>query len=607
MKLTKVIIENFRGYKHATEIPFDSLTTLIGKNDAGKSTILDALAIFFEDENVKIESSDANVFSGSKNVSITCEFIELPSVIDLDAGEKTSLQEEYLTYEKDTLRIKKVYDCSKSKISPDVYIIANHPTANNAKDLLLLKEKDLQKKVKELVGPNGPQKGNPIMRKSIWNSIGNLELSIVNIPATKADGAKNIWAKLESLLPTFALFQSDRNSTDSDDEVQNPLKAAIQEAIKEVQSDIETIVNKVREKVETIANETHNALQTINPSLASELTPRFSPPTATKWNSLFSIAMDTEAGISLNKRGSGVRRMILVGFFKAEADRKQRENLNSKDIIYAIEEPETAQHPNNQKILIKAFQDLASNDHCQVILTTHSPALAGELPTDSIRFIDKNGEGEPVIKYSDESVFQSIANTLGIFADTNRNVKLIICVEGPTDVIALKAFSKCLRERDSSVIDLENDPRVLIVPLGGSTLKYWVELNYLKNLQCPEFHIYDNDVRTYQTSIEGVNRRANGSYGTLTKKYEIENYLHPDAIYNFYEIRINTNEQGVPKRFGVAYASKNNLDGPMGDTKSKTYLSKAFQNAMTYDLLMKQDSEGEVKGWFDKIKEMVER
>ena len=28
-------------------------------------------------------------------------------------------------------------------------------------------------------------------------------------------------------------------------------------------------------------------------------------------------------------------------------------------VIYAIEEPETSQHPNNQKILIKAFEELA--------------------------------------------------------------------------------------------------------------------------------------------------------------------------------------------------------------------------------------------------------
>jgi hypothetical protein len=47
MKLKSIILENFRAYKDRTEIQLDNLTVLIGKNDAGKSSVLDALDIFF--------------------------------------------------------------------------------------------------------------------------------------------------------------------------------------------------------------------------------------------------------------------------------------------------------------------------------------------------------------------------------------------------------------------------------------------------------------------------------------------------------------------------------------------------------------------------------
>ena len=609
MKLRKLFIKNFRGFKEETEISFENLTTFIGKNDAGKSTILEALAIFFNSDVVKIEPTDANVSSGSTEVSITCEFTNLPDEIDLDAGEKTSLKEEYLTFAEDTLRIKKIYNCSKAKVTSEVYIVAQHPDTDGVDDLLSLKEKDLQKKVKEIVGDSGPQKGNPLMRKAIWNATQNLSLSEKDILVTKGDGAKSIWSKLELYLPIYALFQSDRSNSDSDDEVQNPMKVAIQKAIKEVQEDIDKIVETVRQKAVSIADETKNALESINPALAGELTPYFSAPVPSKWNSLFSISMNTENGISLNKRGSGVRRMVLVGFFKAEADRKTKgdDSQKNRDIIYAIEEPETAQHPNNQKILIKSFLDLANDDHSQVVLTTHSPALAGELPTNSLRFVDKKEDGCPAVDCGDDSVIKKIAETLGVFADPNNTVKALICVEGPTDVVALKSFSRCLREHDQSVIDLENDNRVLIMPLGGSILKYWVDMNYLRNLNRPEFHVYDNDVRTYQGSIDSVNNRRDGSYGTLTRKYEIENYLHTDAIKEQYGVEINTDEKGVPKNFGEAYAIKYGLDHPMGDTKSKTKLSKVFEEKMSYDLLMQRDPDGEIKGWFDKIKEMVGR
>ncbi|MCG2957846.1 ATP-binding protein, partial [Escherichia coli] len=106
-------------------------------------------------------------------------------------------------------------------------------------------------------------------------------------------------------------------------------------------------------------------------------------PTNSKWVGLFNVGLNTD-NIPLNKRGSGVRRLVLVSFFKAEAERLLSEK-NKQSIIYAIEEPETAQHPNNQKILQSAFVTLANEDNCQVLLTTHSPGFACDLPSDSIR------------------------------------------------------------------------------------------------------------------------------------------------------------------------------------------------------------------------------
>ena len=47
MKLKRLYLENFRIYKNLVSIDFEDITTFIGKNDAGKSTILEALEIFF--------------------------------------------------------------------------------------------------------------------------------------------------------------------------------------------------------------------------------------------------------------------------------------------------------------------------------------------------------------------------------------------------------------------------------------------------------------------------------------------------------------------------------------------------------------------------------
>ena len=47
MKIKKIILDNFRAFKHA-EIDFSNFNCIIGKNDTGKSTILAALEWFFD-------------------------------------------------------------------------------------------------------------------------------------------------------------------------------------------------------------------------------------------------------------------------------------------------------------------------------------------------------------------------------------------------------------------------------------------------------------------------------------------------------------------------------------------------------------------------------
>ena len=58
MRLKQIKINNFRGYKDETIVDFDNLTAFIGKNDVGKSTILEALEIFFNNKMVVCEKNN---------------------------------------------------------------------------------------------------------------------------------------------------------------------------------------------------------------------------------------------------------------------------------------------------------------------------------------------------------------------------------------------------------------------------------------------------------------------------------------------------------------------------------------------------------------------
>lgn len=98
MHLQSVKLTNFRGYRATTAIPIDeAMTGIVGRNDYGKSTILEALAVFFETEGAKADKSDMNCFSlaeGVEQFEIACEFDGLPEALVLDENVETTLAQE---------------------------------------------------------------------------------------------------------------------------------------------------------------------------------------------------------------------------------------------------------------------------------------------------------------------------------------------------------------------------------------------------------------------------------------------------------------------------------------------------------------------------------
>ena len=67
------------------------MTTFIGKNDVGKSTIFEALEIFFNNKLVVADNDDFCVHSKSDVFTISCEFSNLPDQIVIDENVSTTL------------------------------------------------------------------------------------------------------------------------------------------------------------------------------------------------------------------------------------------------------------------------------------------------------------------------------------------------------------------------------------------------------------------------------------------------------------------------------------------------------------------------------------
>ncbi|MFQ9893870.1 MAG: AAA family ATPase, partial [Emergencia sp.] len=120
---------------------------------------------------------------------------------------------------------------------------------------------------------------------------------------------------------------------------------------------------------------------------ANTLNPVIPPANSLKWADVFkNVSITSDENIPINKRGSGSKRLILLNFFRAEVERRQND-INATSVIYAIEEPETSQHSENQKKLIQALIALANAANTQVIITTHSATIVKELGFNNIRII----------------------------------------------------------------------------------------------------------------------------------------------------------------------------------------------------------------------------
>ena len=106
------------------------------------------------------------------------------------------------------------------------------------------------------------------------NHVDSLQLEDVEIDVTKVD-EKSIWNQLKNYMPLYSLFQSDRKNGDGDSEIQDPMKLATQEILKEasILEALNDVAKKVSERLQEVADGTCEKLREMNPEIAQTLNP----------------------------------------------------------------------------------------------------------------------------------------------------------------------------------------------------------------------------------------------------------------------------------------------------------------------------------------------
>lgn len=617
MKIKKLILENFRAFYGRVEIPIDDFTVFIGKNDQGKSSILEAIDIFFNEGKgvVKIEESDLNKkakVEENNEFKIGLIFKELPKDLVIDATNPTSLSDEYLLNQDRDLEIWKTFKNGKPQ---KTFIKCSHPANDEfLKSLMQKKIKELQDFVKQntIDSSSIDKRKSADLRRIIRNNYqqrdGELKLEILDIGIDE-EGVKDIWNNLKNYMPIYALFHSDRKNLEQDDEIQDPLKIKVEEIFRrqDIQSKLQEIAQEIDKETNEIAKSTIDKFKEIVGNTNSvELKPNIPDVGSLKWKDVYkNIGFVTDNEVPLNKRGSGIRRIVLMSSFLAEAERKITDTSSKANIVYAIEEPETSLHPDFQMILIDSLKKLSDDGKHQVLLTTHSPAFVRLIDTSSIRYIEQTN-GEVKINIFDEQVFNKIVKNLGLLPNIG---KVIICVEGKNDenfLIKINQNIDELKEIINLKEKIESD-LLAILPMKGSNLGDYISRYVLKNTNAIEFHLYDKDTDDkYKKNIEDVNNRRDGSYGALTNKREIENYVPKGLIEEEFAITLdnidesNWDNEDIPKKIQAKVSN-------MNENAIKERLCGKVASKITKEHLEKLNSWEEIEGWFNKIKDFCDK
>ena len=280
MRLVKLSLRNFRCYGPQIDLNISDLTSIIGKNDVGKSAILEALDAFFNDnidrEDLCVDSEDNPV------IEITCYFEEVPEEIVIDSREITSTADEGLLNSNNQLEIKKQITFSGRK-STATYLVANQPSDPSLENLLSLNQTALKQLAETLnIDLDGVDKRkNPQIRKRIRDEVGagrsEQEVKIEGGLGT-GDNRREVYKTIKGLLPIYCLFKNDKTFDDKDGDIKDPMQAAIEEAL--ALEDIQELLNQIEERVRVystdVAERTIQKLKYFDEEISENLKSEFS-------------------------------------------------------------------------------------------------------------------------------------------------------------------------------------------------------------------------------------------------------------------------------------------------------------------------------------------
>lgn len=530
MYISNLKITNYRGVKETRTINLARFSSVVGKNDAGKTIVLNAIATFLDIRNFKITPTDFNDLSKPIEFEFRLTSDSMAELLKTKVKSKVKKTDGLDEFINDVIFDNSIVYKRVATTSGGAWAeekIQVNDFENSEIQGLYFKSDEEITAIVEKFGIVIPVEGRG--RNSKAEKIKYIKEHFKNEPRA------NFWLpddmKVSSLFPEVEMFKADYG-LEADTKFKTATVTEIEDYFNRAEERLQQFKNEINDEMKKEANILKSYMQEYASSLKDiDISPNVSWKDAIKSVDVSFKFDGDEKFIPMTHKGTGYRRLFMVARFRYLAEKSKGNN-----IIYLIEEPETFLHPTAQQDLLNALKELSYEN--QVVTTTHSPVFAGATHVEGVVLCTKTTQSnyENAVAGNEQGFLFKIIDELGIKPSFNLrdNFEKILFVEGQDDAIFYKLIAQHLLESDLS--------KVLILPCGGSSVESFINIEYFKKNGRELYLLLDSDkglkIRDpkkpllQQQIIDNFNNNFGKAYSL--KKSNIEYYFHPSALKRYY-------------------------------------------------------------------------
>lgn len=503
MYLKTVMVKNFRSLKDVT-VNLDENTVLIGENNAGKTSFMDAVRIaltrvsgryYFEDYDYYMDKEICSP-KDSDGIEIILVFSE-------------RFSEEWDGYIMETLGEAVQYIGNETELASIIVKVSSK--YNNVTNELETKGCFLNKDFQEITGK--------VQNK--LNTFYNL------VPIFYMQALRNIKDTFNNKSPLWGKFLKKANiPQDKLMELQNGIETLNKDII---DNDVNlTKLVKALEEIQKVLDFQGEDLVSINalPIKSWDLLSK----AQLVLNNINHISFPVE------KHGQGTQSVTTILLFKAYIN-ILLEELNSKEAeaILMLEEPEAHLHPHAIRSVEKVLTELK----CQKIITTHSPYFLQNINLLNIRLFKKNKGATEVIKINQNVkipfviIPPKLHMVVGTFSDVFKlnEEKKELTILKPLSPQLISSLKGCCRDIDIDIDKYIDESRNIFTEEELYDLNIYVQRTRGDILFARKWILYEGQTEDIiiqycaellgcnleQYGISGICYRTNGSAGAFVK------------------------------------------------------------------------------------------